>query len=109
MQEPTRWPGGREGERRGRDRTCRVDDSTLLNKSLRAGSDPGRRAADSASAEARSDDADEFLLTGLRSFRVKNDFTRMEKIDPITDFEDLVVIVDDQHDRDLSVSAKILD
>ena len=84
-------------------RTCRVDAARS-----QVGSDR-RRRGNRASAKARFDDADEFLLAGLRSLGVEDDFARVEEIDPIADFEDLVVIVDDQHDRNLALPAKVLD
>ena len=66
-------------------------------------------SGDGLSAEARLHDPDEFFLAGLGRGGIEYDLARVQKVNAVAHFEYLVIVVDDQNNRDAALASQILD
>lgn len=74
----------------------------------RRASDLRGRCVDGAPSKAGFDNPDQFLLAGFAGRGIERDLAGMQEVDAIADFKDLIVVVDDQDDRDVALPAQVL-
>ena len=68
-----------------------------------------RRGGNRLATETRLHNANQLFFRGIGGRGVEHDFAGMQKVNTIAYLEHLVVVVDDQNNRHVPLSAQVLD